>query len=217
MSLGVSFFIHFKCKAAGPCLKVKNTLPVTPEIISSPISYFLLNSWNISHFQMIFLTVILLDIQLITLNFYINWYITILHLHHSKITLFIARNVWTCFGLVCFMVLNVTFNIISVISWRSVLLVVETVVPGENHRPAASHSQTLSHNVVSSTPRLSWMIGTDCLSSCKFNYHTITTTTALTCFTSYHRLNYIHITTFPIITSCRILFSKTVWTTIVKF
>ena len=24
---------------------------------------------------------------------------------------------------------------------------------GENHRPAASHLQTLSHNVVSSTPR----------------------------------------------------------------
>jgi hypothetical protein len=38
-----------------------------------------------------------------------------------------------------FMVFNVTFNTISVISWRSVLLVVEIVVPGENHRPFASH------------------------------------------------------------------------------
>jgi hypothetical protein len=28
-------------------------------------------------------------------------------------------------------------------------------VPGENHRPAASHCQTLSHNVVSGPPRLS--------------------------------------------------------------
>jgi len=28
---------------------------------------------------------------------------------------------------------------ISVISWRSVLLVEETRGPGENHRPAASH------------------------------------------------------------------------------
>jgi hypothetical protein len=45
--------------------------------------------------------------------------------------------------------------IISVISWRLVLLVDETGVSGENHRPAASHWQTLSHNVVSSTPRLS--------------------------------------------------------------
>jgi hypothetical protein len=31
----------------------------------------------------------------------------------------------------------------------------ETRVPRENHTPAASHRQTLSHNVVSSTPRLS--------------------------------------------------------------
>jgi hypothetical protein len=38
-----------------------------------------------------------------------------------------------------FIVLNVTFNNISVISRRSVLLVEETGVPGENHRPAASH------------------------------------------------------------------------------
>ena len=32
------------------------------------------------------------------------------------------------------MVFNVTFNNISAISWRSVLLVEETGVPGENHR-----------------------------------------------------------------------------------
>jgi len=38
-----------------------------------------------------------------------------------------------------FVVFNVTFNNISVISWLSVLLVEETRVPGENHRPVASH------------------------------------------------------------------------------
>ena len=32
-----------------------------------------------------------------------------------------------------------TFNNISVISWRSVLLVEETRVPRENHQPATSH------------------------------------------------------------------------------
>ena len=53
------------------------------------------------------------------------------------------------------MVFNATSNTISVISWWSVLLMEETVVPEENHRPVASHWQTLSHNVVSSTPRLS--------------------------------------------------------------
>jgi hypothetical protein len=36
----------------------------------------------------------------------------------------------------------------------SVLLVEETGVPGENHRPVANHGQTLSDNVVSSTPHL---------------------------------------------------------------
>jgi hypothetical protein len=47
------------------------------------------------------------------------------------------------------MVFNATSNNISVISWRSVLLVEETRVPRENHRPVASHWQTVSHNVVS--------------------------------------------------------------------
>ena len=41
--------------------------------------------------------------------------------------------------LVMAMVFNATFNTISVISLRSVLLVEETAVPGENHRPAASY------------------------------------------------------------------------------
>jgi hypothetical protein len=52
------------------------------------------------------------------------------------------------------MVFNATFNSISVsvISWWSVLLVEETRVPGEKHRLAASQRQTLSYNVVLSTP-----------------------------------------------------------------
>jgi hypothetical protein len=37
------------------------------------------------------------------------------------------------------MVFNATFNNISVISWRSVLLVEETRVPRENHQPVASY------------------------------------------------------------------------------
>ena len=59
------------------------------------------------------------------------------------------------------MVCNATFNNISVISWRSLFgccfffLVEEARVPRENHRLATRHGQTLPHNVVSSTPRLS--------------------------------------------------------------
>jgi hypothetical protein len=52
-------------------------------------------------------------------------------------------------------VFNATFNNISVISWLSVLFIEETRVPGENYRSATSHWQTLSHNVVLSTPHLS--------------------------------------------------------------
>ena len=43
----------------------------------------------------------------------------------------------------------------QIISWQPVLLVEETRVPVENHRPAASHCETLSDNVVSSITRLS--------------------------------------------------------------
>ena len=68
------------------------------------------------------------------------------------------------------MVFNVTFNNISVIWWSSVLLVEETRVPGENHRPDVSHWKTLSHNVVwvhlaSAGFELTMLvvIGTDCI------------------------------------------------------
>jgi hypothetical protein len=70
------------------------------------------------------------------------------------------------------MVFNATFNNISAISWQSVLLVEETAVPGENHWPAASHWQILSHDVASHTPHLSgvelttlMVIGTDYIGS----------------------------------------------------
>ena len=49
------------------------------------------------------------------------------------------------------MVFSARFNNISVILWQSVLLLEETGVPGENHRPVACHRQTLSHNIVLST------------------------------------------------------------------
>jgi len=42
-------------------------------------------------------------------------------------------------GLIWFMNFNATFN---------TLLVEETRVPGETHRPVASHWQTLSHNLI---------------------------------------------------------------------
>jgi hypothetical protein len=59
------------------------------------------------------------------------------------------------FGIYLWFKETATFNNISAMSWRSVLLVEETEVPAKKHRPAASHWQTLSQSVVSSTPCLS--------------------------------------------------------------
>jgi hypothetical protein len=89
------------------------------------------------------------------------------------------------FCFVYLMVFNATFNNISVISWRSILLVKEIGGPGENNRSVASRWQTLSHNVVHlalievRTHNISG-IGTDCIGSCNSNYHTTTATTSLT-------------------------------------
>jgi hypothetical protein len=46
---------------------------------------------------------------------------------------------------------NTTFKNISITTF-----VAEIGVPREIHRPVASHRQTLSHNVLSSTPRHEW-------------------------------------------------------------
>jgi hypothetical protein len=79
-------------------------------------------------------------------------------------------------------VFNATSNNISVLSWRSVLLVEETELPGENHPPAANHWQI--YHIIFYRVDLACMglelttlvvIGTDCTGSCKSNYHTITT------------------------------------------
>jgi hypothetical protein len=67
-------------------------------------------------------------------------------------------------------------------------LVEDTEVTGENNGPVAIHWQTLSHNVVLSTPRHERgfelttlvVIGIDCTGSCKSYYHTIMTTMAPT-------------------------------------
>ena len=66
------------------------------------------------------------------------------------------------FPMLLFMVFNTTFNNISVTSWWSIVLMKETGVPGENHRPTPNYWQALSHTVVSVTPRLSSIITHNC-------------------------------------------------------
>jgi hypothetical protein len=84
---------------------------------------------------------------------------------------------------VCLMVFNATFNNISVISWRSVLLVVETGERGENRRPdKIYHIMLYTSHWSRFELKTSVVIVTDCIDSCKFNYHTITATTTPACF-----------------------------------
>ena len=79
------------------------------------------------------------------------------------------------------MVFNATFNNISVISWRSVLLVEGT---GKNHRPTEVTDKL--YYMMLYGIHIAWAgfeittlvgIGTDCIGSYKSNYHSITTTT----------------------------------------
>ena len=63
---------------------------------------------------------------------------------------------WLCYAccirLVNLWCLTPILTIFPLYRGSQVLLMEETGVPGENQQPAASHWQTLSHNVVSSTP-----------------------------------------------------------------
>jgi len=68
------------------------------------------------------------------------------------------------------MVFNDTFNNITVISLRPVLLVEKTT-------DLPQVTDTLYHKITGFKLTALVMIGTNCLGSYKFNYHTITTTT----------------------------------------
>ena len=103
---------------------------------------------------------------------HILYYYCLFHiiLFHMIIQTIISSNARWYFGLRV-IVFNTTFNNISAISWRSVLLVEETRVPGENHWPVTR--QTLSHNVVSSTPRLSGIFGPEVFSVPNFFFRKV--------------------------------------------
>jgi hypothetical protein len=85
------------------------------------------------------------------------------------------------------MVFNATFNNISVISWWPVLLVEETGGPRET-TDLSQISDKLDHIMLYTSPwsgfelTTSVVIGTDCIGSCKSNYHTTMTARWYECF-----------------------------------
>ena len=72
--------------------------------------------------------------------------------------------------LVCLMVANATFKNSSVILWRSILLV--------DKQDDQEKTTDLYTSVISRFELTSVVIASDCIGSCKSNYHSITATTA---------------------------------------
>jgi len=97
------------------------------------------NLWlrlNLSFIKLSYCYLVFLE-NIIQLSIHNTWFLL-----HNILRLYV--------GVVGFMVLNSTFNNISVI------LMEETRGPGENHQPAASHWQTISRNVVHLALNGSW-------------------------------------------------------------
>jgi hypothetical protein len=114
--------------------------------VCSSLSYsFWLILWYLQTFSSNGYSLLL---EIISCCFHVIWCLIV-----SRLSYTYSNLVLCLFNFVCFMVFNTSFNNSSVISWRTVLLLEKTGVPTENHHPVANHWWTLSHNVVSSTPR----------------------------------------------------------------
>ena len=128
-------------------IMTKNSFPIAPNLLSfltkllPLVEYSHLTDWdNLYRIRMFVAKRVVMNIM---------WYQFFCRLISEMTRLFLIQYfkcIITCLYkhchsclFVCLMVFNATFNNFSVISWRSFVLVDETGVPGENHRPVVNH------------------------------------------------------------------------------
>jgi hypothetical protein len=115
------------------------------NIMESIYMYMIIYMYGIMHFLPFCVFVRYVDTQFIRQNTFKEVIL------HEKICVLTEKNyiqltsycfcveiLWFLCLFVCLMVFKATFNNISVLSWRLILLVEETGGPGENHRPVAN-------------------------------------------------------------------------------
>ena len=132
LTYNLSFYRMIKCCCLSYPIPYLSSIIDLKLFLSCLISYFLLIDAGASHVykkkKKTFQSIASIPASMIFFSFFI----------------LTAFSYGSIVGFWCLMPLST----ISVVSWRSVLLVEESRVPRENHWPASSDWQTLSHNAI---------------------------------------------------------------------
>ena len=119
---------------ASKCVFVELSVEKNNKLLSYlPISKIVGRKLFISYFQNAFTT------KCVFLESSFTSMVRVETSYYHHLAFIIVQKLFLCHSVDQDVVFSVTFNNISVISWRSVLLVEEIGITEENNRPAASH------------------------------------------------------------------------------